>query len=114
MAQDRPMNPLPRNAILSAILEFSSRSQGLDVAADAERLARNVPAGRRAEEEHHAGDVLRRHLAAQRDLGEILLLHRREVDAEGFGTGLDDGVDARALDHAGQDRVDADALRPEL
>src|SRR5579883_2831020 len=115
IAQLRPISPAPMTAtLLISHLGGCATSQGLHIGADADRLAGDVGAARRYEEEHRRRDVARADHAAQRDLLEIAALHLLVADAELLGAGLDDALDARPLDDAGQDGIDPDIVGSEL
>ena len=110
MAQARPMRPAAddRDRVAMVI----SPHKRLDVAVDAERLARRCcgPAARPGTATMR-GDVVRADHPAQRDALQIAPLHLLVGDAELPGAAAITPLDARALDDAGQDGVDADAVR---
>ena len=83
-------------------------SQRLDIAAHAERLAGDVAAERRDQEQRpcdatSCADTIRRSETFSRYWFSISAIGEAEL----LGAGADDALDARAVDDAGQDGVDA-------
>ncbi len=86
----------------------------LGVAVDEQRLAGDLRPGRRAHEQDRGGDVVGGDHRPQRDRRDPLREHLGLAQAAVRGLEGDDAPDALAVDVAGADRVDADAVRAEL
>jgi len=85
-----------------------------DVAADADRLAANVAAGVGTKKYRHLRNILRRDIFSQRDATEDLPLQFIGGYAGRLSLGREYGARPLVVYEPGQQRVDANAVRPQF